>query len=159
MKNILFFIFLANCAMLFAQSPMTDINKQWMIEDINKGNFGKAAQEISHIENWTFDATDEKSFVNINNALSFTEYADSIGVAKSIIDSLMLYVGNECYLLYNYYFSNGDYATAIPYCELEVEIRKNVLGENHPQYAAFLSNLAGTRCLYRQPDEAPREVS
>ena len=37
----------------------------------------------------------------------------------------------------------GDYAKAEPLYRQALEIRKQVLGENHPDYAASLNNLAG----------------
>ena len=41
----------------------------------------------------------------------------------------------------DYNYLNGDYDAAITFCELDIEIRKNVLGENHPDYAASLGSL------------------
>ena len=36
----------------------------------------------------------------------------------------------------------GYYATAEPLCRQALEITKNALGENHPDYAISLDNLA-----------------
>ena len=36
----------------------------------------------------------------------------------------------------------GDHAAALPLCRQALEIRRTALGENHPDYAGSLNNLA-----------------
>ena len=40
------------------------------------------------------------------------------------------------------YYAIGNYEKALPLNELAREIRENVLGKNHPDYAESLNNLA-----------------
>ena len=137
-------VILSCCIVLissYAQSSSSELYKQWMIEDINKGEFERAAEEIKHVEDWTFDQNAENSFIKISNALAFVTYADSIGMNSSMLDSLSLYIDEECALFFFYYYSNGNYEDAVPYAEMSVVLRKAVFGENHPDYAKSLNNL------------------
>ena len=142
MKKYIFILVLsASCTILFAQSSTSDLYKQWMIEDINNRRFERAAQEITHVDDWYFDENDEKAFVDIDNALSFAVYVDSIGVPEPYIDSLFLYVRDECVSFCDYYYSNDNYEMALRFCELNAKINQNILGETHLDYAASLHNL------------------
>ena len=148
MKRSLFVLLLCFVfyPLLFAQSSMSNLYKQWMIEDINSGKFEKAAKEIDSVEQWFFDEYNEQAYVDINKALAFAEYAYSVGVTKSTIDKLSLYVADESFLFFYYCYNTGDYDAAVYYCELGARLTKNVLGENHPDYAVFLNGFGNLYC-------------
>lgn len=142
MKRILLILsIIAISTMLFAQSSTSDLYKQWMIEDINNEKFEKAANEITHVEDWTFNSSDEKAYVDINKALSFAQYLSSIGISKSLGDSLLMYVAKDSYISFLYMYSEGKYSESIPYLELELQIRKEVLGEFHHDYVTSVGYL------------------
>ena len=155
MKHTFFVILLCGIVLVssYAQSSISDLYKQWMIEDINKGRFDRAAEEITHIDNWFFDPYDKNTYIEFSDAFTFAAYADSIGVAKSMIDSLYLYVDQECLFFLYHFYSSGNYENAVPYGEMSVVLRKSVLGENHPNCASSLNNLAE---LYRKIDDYSR---
>ena len=142
MKRILIiFTIFANCNLLFAQSSMSDLYKQWMIEDINNGRFDKAINEIVYIDNWSFNFSNKKDFINIRAALQFIQYADSINLSNSLIEKLSLYICTECEYIWEYFYEMHDYNTAIFYCEILVTLHQNILGESHPDYANSLNSL------------------
>ena len=115
--------------------------KLWMVEDINKGHFEKAAKEMTYVDDWAFDASDVRAFVELEKAIQFINYADSIGVAKELVDSMRLYTNDECFLFGEFYHNTGDFQKAQTSAYITVLLMKQVYGELHPIYATALNNL------------------
>ncbi len=143
MKHILFVILLCLGGLVssYAQSSISELYKQWMIEDINKGKFERAAEEITHVEDWIFYINYGLPQVEIDSAFAFAAYADSVGMKKSMVDSLYMYIFRECSILVYYHFYNENYEAAIPFAQNSITISKIAFGENHPDYAASLNDL------------------
>jgi CHAT domain-containing protein len=143
MKRLpLILLILANSVLLFAQSSISNLYKQWMIEDINKGCFEKAAEEMLHVEDWTF--VDKKnSWINVDNAFNFISYLDSMSIEKAYRDKFRLYIAHELDHLYD---RNNDYISSISYLEKSLEIKRDVIGVENVDYVVTLHYI-GTLCF------------
>ena len=141
MKHLIFFLVLLLSVSLSAQQTDSLFHKYQMIDAINRGDYEFATQEIYCVTNWIFNEFDTTAFIDINNAMYYIYYADSIGVPHSLQDSMQLYLARECEALLYYLYLDGNYVDAILYGELAMKIKKHILGESHPSYATSLNNL------------------
>lgn len=143
MKRLpLILLILANSVLFFAQSSMSNVYKLKMIEDINNGNFEKAAKEMLRVEDWTYRAYNmDDCLLNINQATRFVHYMDSISVPKFYKDSFQIYLLEDLKFSSYVFFTINVFQKAESYLLQAKEIVKKVLGESHPDYATILGNL------------------
>ena len=142
MKRILLlFIVLSSVVSLFAQQTSSDTNKHRMIAAVNRGDYSTALTAMDKVKNWSFDSNNDNDWFDIEKAFTFAEYAMDRHVQKSKIDSLWMYIATECQTFFAHYYYNGASADAIPFAELVQMIYSIVYGEQHPEYAASLSDL------------------
>ena len=131
MKHFIFtLIILANCTMLLAQSTESDTHKHRLIEFVNNGDFNKASEEIGHVENWSFTQKDLETYLDINNALAFSRYMDSLNLSAFGKDSLLMYIVREAKFYGNYSNSKGYIQDAINLYELICSLSYEVKGED-----------------------------
>ena len=142
MKRLLLILtILANCFATFAQYDISDSHKQKLVESINSRKYDKAAEEVAHVTDWSFDKDNKELYVDISSGMNFLKYADSININTPATDSLALYITKVCDVYVYYYYDEGDYAHAIEFQKTATEIYKSVLGENHLSYATALNGL------------------
>ena len=140
-RSILLGLLLICAIVTYAQSTMSNLYKQWMIEDINNHNFERAYSEISHISDWSFDENNA-SYIDVELGLKFADYIDSITTLPSqVLDSFVVYVGRVCYSYSWQYYNQGDYQSAIQYCYLACNIIREIFGDKHVDYAMYLNDL------------------
>ena len=120
--------------------------KMRMISNINKGDYVQATKIITHIQDWTFDLFNDRAYVDINNALFFAKYLDSIGIESSYRDSLLLYTAKECSYSGKECISSKDFSTAEKYFLQGLELTKCVKGDSSIEYAESLCDLAYLYC-------------
>ncbi len=136
-RGIIICFWLLACQVIYAQ----DSYRRRMIESVNQRRFADAAQEIQFVEDWYFDADNEADYINeIELAYGFDHYLDSLNVEESLRDSFMLYFAKECEDQWYYQRYIGDYSLALDFLELSADIKKRILGENHPSYAVSLND-------------------
>ena len=142
MKIYIFILALfTNCSLSLAQSSISNLYKQWMIDDINKEAFDRAIQDMNHVEEWSLKAGNIQGGLNINKALAFLHYADSVCMVSPSCDSLRLYVVEEAYSKGITFYNQGEYNNAIDYFLIAADLQKKVRGEQDLDYAASLNNL------------------
>lgn len=141
MKKYILLLIFATCSTLLSAQSSSDEYKYQMIKNINKGSFNKATKLIEKVSDWTFDSEDEKAWLDLNQAISFAGYIDSVQIVKKLQDSLMLYIGKETSIYTAYYSNNGYYDLAIQFCELEEAIYRKLYDTQHPMYLSILDNL------------------
>ena len=112
-----------------------------LVQCINDSNFLCAAEELNSVEEWTYRVSNDKSFVNIKNALVFAEWAGARGTERARIQNLCLYVAQQCDWFAQYGSRSRKYDVAISYSIYSAEIRKSILGQTHPDYASSLDNI------------------
>ena len=141
-RTFLLVLFLECIILAYPQSSMSNLYKQWMIEDINNHKFERAYSEITQISDWSFDENNESHYVNIELALKFADYIDSLNTLSSqALDSFVVFVGRVSYSYSGLYYNQGDYQSAIQYCYLACSIAKEAFGENNIVYAMYLNEL------------------
>ena len=140
MRRIVSFSVLALCLCLCATAH-ENLPLIRLVQCINDSEFLCAAEELNSVEDWTYRVSNGKSFVNINNALVFADWASARGAERSKIQNLCLYVAQQCDWFAQYGRSSRKYDIAISYSIYSAEIRKSILGEMHPDYASSLDNI------------------
>lgn len=125
---------------LYAQSA-EDTCKLKLIENINQGNFDAAVEDISCVEDWTFDISNLELYLDVSTAIEFEEYAESKNVASELCDSLLVYLKHECDAIGLVYYNQGKYEDALPYLKISVNIVKIVYGEFDTKYMDSLNQL------------------
>ena len=141
MRRIVIFVLFLCSVSLFAQEISTTPHKHRFIELVNSGEFELAEVYMTLVEDWTFDSENKSDYLDLEKALHFGSLLDSIQVIKADRDSFLLYLNEHVTLYGDYLYNRGDYSAAEQYYLESLRIYKEVLGENHPDYAMSLNNL------------------
>ena len=145
----LFFILLilANSSILFAQSSISDLYKQWIVEDINRGQYAKVVSMIDMVEEWEYIHTDQTPYIIPEKFDSLMHYIESQPKRPINTDSLIIYYSEELLRISNVYLEISQLDLAL---ELDLgvsQIREQFLGMDHPLTAVAWCNLG---LLYSQ---------
>ena len=135
-------IFLVFALYSYAQSADEDVHKYKMIEAINSGNYEKAAKEIVNVKDWTFEQSNENSYLDVDSFITFMSYAESSLIEKCYADSLCLYIVDELYIYNSISIKDQAFKVSIALLEAILSIQQQILGTEHLEYAISLHNLA-----------------
>ena len=137
-KILVFFLLFLAINLLHAQSSI-DTCKLKMIDNINQGKFEEAMQDMTCVENWTFNAKDV--LLDVNRAQGCLSYMDSLQQDKALSDSLWNYFFEECGYWGIYYRNIRDNLKAKPYYEGSLYFSKVKFGERSLLYAGLLNSM------------------
>lgn len=110
--------------------------KQSAFENINAGEFDKAAIELLQIEKWEIS-----DYVDPDSVISFVNYSKTINFPSSILDSLYVYVSSEYEILGEKYHLENDYNNAFNIFDEQYIWNLSYLGNGHPKHIMLLNNL------------------
>lgn len=138
--NLTIFL-LSLCCALCAQTTMPT-HKQLMVNYINTGEFDKAEKELNLVESWTFSIDDDFGKLDFQKAIEFVELVDSAQLAEGVQDSIFLYLAEHALYYGKYFMLQGNYDAAYSYIATMCNIKGHLYGENSPEYADALLNMA-----------------
>ena len=141
MRKIIFLLLLFISLTLFADITNITPHKHRFIELVNSGEFELAEVYMPLVEDWTFDSENDSDYLDIEKAQNFGALLDSLHVVKIARDNYLLYLNDQVTFYVYYLYNKGNYFDATKYYLESLRIYKEVLGENHPDYATFLNNL------------------
>ena len=128
-------------ASVSAQEVDSLSHKQRLIDCINNDDYNCAIKELPLVSDWSL-YTDDSARIDVSKALKLIGSADSLQINSVFLDSLSLYVANEAHAIGKKSYFQGNYAAATAYLETASKIKKQILGDTHPNYAVTL-NLLG----------------
>ena len=123
-------------AMIAAQQTDSISHKYLMVEAINHEDYTSAISHIKHIENW------EKDYeIDLNYAIPFLFYADSLKIDSVYIDSITVYIGKQIeeYAIVEQMNENNE--VALKYYVILAELYSQFLDKNNIHLAYSLCML------------------
>ena len=151
MNRLLYILCLVVFPLLMrAQSPMSELYKQWMAEDINRGYYEKAVADMTHIEEWSYDGQNKKLNFHPDSAIVFIEYVRSLSIQSALRDSVTFYVAKWLCGYGYYYFRHYRIDESEKYLLKALEMLRLAQKEQDEYYAIVAYKLG---CLYQGTGE------
>ena len=133
--------FIMNLIFGMVQAENNDPHLMQLIECINDSNFVCASKELPLVGDWTYNPQSSSVRIHVDNAEIFNSYADSIGITRSSLENFLLCEAEEYNELAMNLCTQGNFLQSEKYHFRALEIRKELLGEEHILYAISLDNI------------------
>lgn len=124
---------------IFAQLTMPQLYKQWMIEDINKGDYQKALTEFEQAD-VTFYADEYDMQLDLQKFDMFATYAFYQSLTDEQMIAIYKYAGDYTYFIGDYSVQEEQYSDALQWFELAVQYF-NTIQEFYPLMTVFANNM------------------
>ena len=149
----LIIVLIFSLGLAHAESPDSHLCK--MIKSINQLNYVDAYQEMLLVEDWPDDLDESCEHIQFGNLDLFQQYAYFKNVDTAIYNQFRLYVAHQVEYIGNIlYYYDHDAATAEKNYHIALALKKEIVGENHPEYAKTLQLLGSLKTNLRQYDIA-----
>lgn len=140
----IFFVFLSTFINVYAQYYTSELCKEWLMEDINRGRFEYAIKDLDGITDWRFVPPFKFIEVDFNKVDTFLVYLSSLDIANDKLDSVIVYASFYARYCGEKYHARGFNFEKIAqeYTFKALKYAEFVYGKNHPACLHLYENIA-----------------